>query len=387
VALGATVVAAQLAATAVIFDFQRYGISIAPLANISWAWAPQGEPRSITKQALIIAAAWVAYLIHLQLRAAGIVALFWIRKGRLEPVQWFLLGGAIAGPVLHMTLSGYAASWFGRASFPFSLILSAWGYALVFERARLSGRGRVLLAGGAAAFALTLTAVTWRFATGYESNRPYSTILPVLKLAAVLSVIAVVAAAVWWWAGRRAPRLRGRGAVILLTAVLITGAPGLVMDAKISWGVPGGPYGAKALVPASHVQAARWVRDHSLPGEVVATNSHCARLTRECGQADSFWLSAYSERTILLEGWAFAPRTMALGRSEFWDQDLYRLNEDSFYSPTEQGLSRLKTAHGVRYLVAVRQVGAESSRLREMAEAVYDNGQVAIYDLGKVASS
>jgi len=385
--LGVLVVVAQLAATAVIFGFQTYGISIAPLNNISWAWAAQGEPRSIVKQVLIIGAAFAAYLLHLQLRAAGIIPLLWIRKARLEPVQWFLLGGAIAGPVLHLTLSGYAASWFGRAAFPFSLILSAWGYALVLDRARLSARGRALLGCGAAAFALALTAVTWKYATGYAFDRPYSTIIPMLKLAAVLGIAAVVAAIAWRLAQRRLAPLRGRGGVVLLTAALVAGAPGLLMDVKVSWGVPGGPYGHKARVPASAVQAARWVRDHSDPAEVVATNSHCSRLTRECPSADSFWLSAFAERSVLLEGWAFAPRAQALGRPEFWDQELYRLNEDAFYAPTAQGLSGLRTRHGVRYLVAVREVGAESGLLQGLATVVYDNGRVAVYDLGKPAGA
>ena len=40
----------------------------------------------------------VAFLVNLELRAAGIVPLAWIRRGRLDAAQWFLLGGAVAGP-------------------------------------------------------------------------------------------------------------------------------------------------------------------------------------------------------------------------------------------------------------------------------------------------
>jgi hypothetical protein len=384
VTLGAMVAVSQLAASAVIFHFETYGLSIDPLIQLSWAWAPQGEPRPLPKQVLLIAATVAAFLLHLQLRGAGIVSLFWIRKARLEPVHWFLLGGAIAGPVLFVMFSGYAASWFGRAGFPFSLILSAWGFALVFERARLAQRGKALLAAGTTAFALALTAITWKYARGYPTGHPYSPLLPMLELAAVLGVIAVAAAVIWWLASRRLPGLKRRGGVVLLSAALVAGAPGLLMDAKFSWGVPGGPYGAKALVPASVVEAARWVRDHSDADDVVATNSHCAQVVHDCAQAASFYVSAYSERSVLLEGWAFAPRLMAVGQSEFWDDDLARLNEDAFYVPTAQGLSRLRSEHRVRYLIAVRQIAPESSRLRELAELVYDNGNAAVYDLDRV---
>ena len=40
--------------------------------------------------------------------------------------------------------------------------------------------------------------------------------------------------------------------------------------------------------------------------EVIATNAHCSRPNRvsPC-DARNFWMAAYAERTMLVEGWAY----------------------------------------------------------------------------------
>lgn len=379
---GAIVVGAQLVAMAVIFKFQRYGVRVEPFSELRPFWTENLGDRGTVKQAAVVTAVWVAFLLHLQLRAAGIIAVLWLRRLRLDPVQWFLLGGALAGPAIHVMLRGYASTWFTRAGFPFSVILSAWGYALLYERSKVDSKGRVVLGAGAAAFAVALTAISLAFGyTTYPSGHSYSQMLPILQLAAALVAFGVVAAGAWWVLRGRIPALRGRGWLVVLTAVLLAGAPGLFLDAKASWGVQGGPYGAWTAVPASQVQAARWVRGNTAPTDVIATNSHCANSARECESAESFWVSAYTERSTLLEGWSFAPRWQAGPTPGFWDQTLYQLNEDAFYAPTAEKLRLLHDRYRVRYLIAVRTVAPESEQLAGLAERRFDNGRVAVYEL------
>jgi len=380
VALGAVVAAAQLFALAAVFAFKRYGLTTSPFANISGYWYGAGK-NSLT-QFLIIVAVFAAFLLRLQLRAAGILPLVWFRRGRLTPVQWFLLGGAVAGPAFFLLFTGYAATWFTRAGFPFSLVLSGWGYAMVVDRANLSRRGRALLAAFGAAFALVLTAIAWRWApSSYPVRSSYGALLPTLLLAATLAAVAVVAGVAWRLAQRRWPALRGRGGAVLLTGVLLAGAPGLALDVRMSWGVPGGPYEEKVPVSAAQVEAARWVRDHSDPTDIVATNHHCTMPVYECDNYRTFWLSAYSERAVLVEGWSFAPRLQPNIWAPFWDQALLDLNERAFYEPTQAVLEELAREHGVRYLVAVRAVRPESPDLAALATLVYDNEKVAVYEI------
>jgi hypothetical protein len=381
VALGAAVAGAQLFALALVFAFKRYGLAISPFANINWYWQVAG--RNPVTHYLIVAAVFVAFVLHLQLRAAGILPLAWFRRGRLTAVQWFLLGGAITGPALFLIFSGYAATWFTRAGFPFSLVLSAWGFALVVERASLSRRGRALLAAFGAVFAVVLTAIAWRWAPStYPVRGSYGPIIPMLVLAATLAGVALVGGIAWRLAERRWPVLHGKGGAVLLLGVLFAGAPGLPLDVRMSWGVPGGPYEEKVPVAASQVDAARWVRDHSDPTDIVATNQHCTMPVYECDNYRSFWLSAYSERAVLVEGWSFAPRVQPNIWGPFWDPDLLDLNDRAFYDPTPAVLEQLAREHGVRYLVAVRAVRAESPDLASLATLAYDNGKVAVYELG-----
>jgi len=173
--------------------------------------------------------------------------------------------------------------------------------------------------------------------------------------------------------------LRGRGPVVALTAVLLAGAPGLLMDMRASERSPNGGAYATVPLPRSRVEAARWVRDHSAPGDVLATNVHCL-VSRPDGYCDprSFWLSAYAERRVLVEGWAFAPRVSETGDWRFWDPDRLRRNDLAFSAPTPEGLAYLRD-RGVRWLVVDRAVSPESPGLAALAARRYDDGRLAVY--------
>jgi hypothetical protein len=176
------------------------------------------------------------------------------------------------------------------------------------------------------------------------------------------------------------PGLRGRGGVVLLTAALLAGAPTLLLDlTKPGWAPS--VWGAMPL-QKSRVDAALWVRAHSAPNEVIATNEH---YLPESTNSRVFTLSAYSERSVLVEGWGFAPRVSATGggdgRGPFWDQQLLELNDDAFYGPTPAVLAELRDKHHVRYLVVERRAGVESPQLHELARKVFDNGTELVFDL------
>jgi hypothetical protein len=193
--------------------------------------------------------------------------------------------------------------------------------------------------------------------------------------------VAVLLGSAWWLAARRIPALRRRGGLVLLTAVLLAGAPGLVMDAAKSVRAPnGGPYPVVPL-PQSRVDAARWVRDHSARTDVIATNVHCisGEVPEPC-DSRSFWLSAYAERPVLVEGWGFSPRQAKVGLTPFWDPALLSLNDAAFSDPTPSTLESLR-GRGVRWLVVDRAVFMESPVLRSLAEPAYDNGRLAVYRL------
>jgi hypothetical protein len=389
IAVGAVVGAAQLFATAALFHFQTYGLRVDPLAQLRGFWTPVPD-RPGWMQWLMVLAVWVAFGVNMQLRTTGILAVLWYRRGRLEPAQLFLLGGAVAGPALWLLFSSVNSQYFTRAGFTFGVLLSGAGYAMVFDRARLSHRAKIALAAGAAVAAGVLVAVELGYAGRPQpfaslDGQWFSPLVPIWMLAAALTALGLVVAVWWWPAGRVLPGLRGRGAVVALTAVLVAGAPGLVMDVAKSVRVPnGGPY-ATIPLPRSRVEAARWARDHSRPHEVLATNVHCLSGSATAEQPDcdarSFWLSAYSERSVLVEGWGFAPRNNGAGAPDFWNPALLRLNDSVFTAPTGDNLGELRRRYHVRYLVVDQQLEVESNRLGALATLRFDNGRVAVYEL------
>ncbi|MGR6321386.1 hypothetical protein Q2K19_18820 [Micromonospora soli] len=376
-------VAAQFFATAVLFAFESHGVTVDPFSGLR-PYVPAGRSAGVTALVWVLVA--VAFLLNLQLRLAGAVALLRSRRWRLEPVQVFLLGGALAGPAVYLLVGhpGSSNQYFTRTGFAFGVLLSAWGWAEVADRADLSARGRRLLGAGAAGFAVLLTAVQLSSATSTPATQAYAPVLPLLCWATALAVLALVVGLYWPVLVARWPALAGRGGLLLLTAVLVAGAPGLVMDAAATRTYPnGGAYPVVAM-PASRVEAARWVYAHSDPDDVLATNVHCRAVVDGWCDARSFWLSGYAERSVLVEGWAFAPRMV--GRPEgpyapFWDAARQRANDAAFTAPTAAGLAALRDRYGVRWLVVDRRVGTESPTLRTLADLRHDTGRMAVYRL------
>ncbi|MGW6709248.1 hypothetical protein ACWGDE_30785 [Streptomyces sp. NPDC054956] len=400
VGLVGALVGALFFATAVIFRFETYGLQIVLLGNFNDFWFdPSHGHSSLLKAVLIVTSVAVFVLTH-QLKTVGMFPLIWRRKFKLDPIQWFLLGSAVAGPCAYLVVKGYNASYFTMAALPFGAILSAWGFCEAFERAALPRRAKAALAVATVASVALLTWALYRYSAEWnayvlrtfvhdQTHKPYHFLLPVAVTAAVLAVIALVGGLLWWAGGRVWPALRGRGGMVLLTAVLAAGAPGVFHDVLQSkqqiWD-------STWTQPASQVKAARWVRAHSDPEDILATNSHCWEFdnyTRgaKCENTRSWWLSAYSERSVLIEGWAYAPRMVAKTKGgvsylgPFWDQALFELNESAVYRPTEEILRRLHDEYHVRYVVVHRPSGHESPRLGELATKVFDNEQVAVYEL------
>ncbi|HEY0536663.1 MAG TPA: hypothetical protein VGD29_34200 [Actinoplanes sp.] len=383
-AMGVIAGLGQLFSTAVLFRFQTYGLSVAPLHNIEWFWREPPGGRSAGAQFLLVVTVWVAFLINMQLRLAGIVALAWRQRLRLEKVQLFLLGGAIGGPALFFMFDDMNAVWFMRTGLPFGVLLSAWGWMLLFEKAALPKLGRAALGWGAATFAVTVAVVALIVSKASSGARySFASMLPILIPAGILAGVALIAGIVWRLSGRAFPALAGRGGLVLLTAILLAGSPGLVLDAKRDLDhMNGGGWGSWPM-PESRVEAARWVRDHSNPNDVLATNVHCRTLEDggKCMGAQAFWLSAYAERSVLVEGWQFAPRLAGQPSPKFWNPKLLELNDETITAPTPDRIAEMHDKYHVRFLVVDRIVGPAGARMKDLATLVYSNQRMAVFEL------
>lgn len=369
VLLGLMAVIAQFLAVAVLYRFNTYGTALKPFTLLEGFYAGQGW--------LVTAGVFLGFFLNMGMRLAGIIPLLWRSWRQMLPVQWFLLGGTVAGFAACLLLDsvGGAQVYFARSGFAFGVILSAWGFVEVLDRARLTKRGHIVLAIGAAQVALALIVVQFVAARWQPKGHPYSPVIPIWQWAALLFGIAACTLFVW----HSLPKLTGKGGVVLLTFVLIAGAPGLIMDMRKSERVPNGGAYHNIAMPLSRVEAARWVRDHSNPDDVLVTNVHCLNGRQAWCDSRSFWLSAYSERRVLVEGWGFAPRTAGVVYPEFWDQDLLRRNDDAIDAPTAEELARLRDEHRVRWVVVDTLISLPSSELAQLADVAYDNGRIMVF--------
>src|SRR5262249_42871187 len=95
------------------------------------------------------------------------------------------------------------------------------------------------------------------------------------------------------------------------------------------------------LRPGS-IEAARWLRDHSSPADIVATNSHCLPSVAGVCDGRDFWLSGFAERRVLVEGWMYTERAddeLSIykhnwGEATYWDPALLAANNIVFTDPT-----------------------------------------------------
>ena len=183
-------VGAQLFAMAVLFHFQTYGVALGPFQGLERYWLPAASSTPV--QMLVVLVVFAAFLINMELRAAGILALLVLRRGRLDPVQLFLLGGALAGPAIYLTFSQPSGGneYFTRSGFAFAVLLSAWGYALVVDRARPTARMLLALGGCALVLAVVLVAVQLGYAgIVVPAQSPYSRLIPLLMWSVTVALV------------------------------------------------------------------------------------------------------------------------------------------------------------------------------------------------------
>ncbi len=130
------------------------------------------------------------------------------------------------------------------------------------------------------------------------------------------------------------------------------------------------------------VVTARWVRAHSNPDDLLATNEHRSKTNTN----RLFWLSAFSERRVLVEGWGFSERINAgydARRSPyapFWDRPLLITNDAAFTHPTEASVDDL-AAHGVRWMVLNRREDPQARSLSQVAQKRFARGDYVVYEI------
>ncbi|WP_426509967.1 hypothetical protein ACPPVO_04220 [Dactylosporangium sp. McL0621] len=236
--------------------------------------------------------------------------------------------------------------------------------------------GEAVLPARAPAFFGTITAYySWSsrsvlFASALSHvHHSWDAVLPVYVFAAL--VLAVAAAT------------RSRAAA--LTVVLFAGGAGLPYDA-VHHAKLGTAYHVR--VTPDQAAGARWLRAHSSPDEYVATNVHRVGSGEQARQSLAYWISAYSERRVLLGSWGYSPESNAIQAArrgvgpalQYWDPGRLAANDLAIYEPTPDRLRWLRDQR-VRWILVDRAQGRESPRLADQATYAWSAGDIVIYRL------
>lgn len=138
------------------------------------------------------------------------------------------------------------------------------------------------------------------------------------------------------------------------------------------------------------IEAARWLRAHSSLDDVVATNVHCEATHSIHCTPRSFWIAAYAERQMLVEGWSYVSRwsigehppadeNMTVG--PFWDPARLAANDAAIAHPTAANLAYLAQHYGVRWLFVDRLQPSDIAALKADTDVRFRNERYLIFKL------
>jgi hypothetical protein len=324
---------------------------------------------------------------------AGAYGLLVRRRGSAIDPSILLLLGICAGALGAVTVFWYPglseAYYLKGAAGAFGLLVTAGIAAVVPARFR---RGPLLVGVVVAAFIGAVAVMVIRAIGPAETPTLITAHLSGVLAAMILPVVALAAVAIIAFLGLRgfqrgSPTLRDAIPLLMIALIMGFSLPGAatLMIVPLTR-----PLAGTVPVPADGIAAAYWLRDHSDPSDLVATDLHCRPMLVKATTCDArhFWVSGYSERHVLVEGWAYTTRAIAIGRTlnvngatvPFWDQALLAQNDRAFSAPSATALAKLRAEYGVHWLFADLSA-SDGEALGRLADLRYRQGNFGVFEL------
>jgi hypothetical protein len=333
--------------------FGSFGLLVAPLVGVLWLLGSRrfrvGGRR-----------AWLFCLLSM-----GLVLGFGFNEPGTQSGLYFLFYGIVAGYIL--SADGLIELWRRRPSLSSGmtrrLLILALGFGLLV----------VLLIGAP----IWLDLFSGPRATAFTYIFRYGGLL--LGLALLYA-----AARAWIAPGRWA------AAALVSAAVLTVGALATPIDnlePAISNPSAVAQNLGKKMTPGLY-EALTWVREETPTDAVIAVNNQWIDPANRAPLA--FIYSAFAERRVFLEGWAYSQRSrdlgyanVALGLNPFANR--LRLNEAAFTQANADALRTMANRYGVRYLIADELNGypANLGRLANFGRVVYRVPGAAVLELDR----
>ncbi len=371
----------------VLFGGARQGMVISPLSFAARTWqALSGLGSQVEPPLISLLGVALTYILCWLVTWCGILGLGSRPRVLTRPAVVLMLGIGAAGfgAVLLLGSTYLNEGYFIQAAYPYLAILAAFGFVVLARREKPSHWAAAAGVGAGIVIAYlirVLCAVEVPLIPGQPEIvlfLPYVVLLAVVIVAAVLVIVT---------------RRRMRTVTLLVSLVAAIGSPAawLARIFPLGHGQAGKmTHAAPAQVPKGALAAGRWLRAHSRPDDLVATNAHCLWGRESPCDSRHFWVAALSERRVLVEGWSYTSTNMdrwrpglAVLQLPFWDDERIRSNDMAFRQPSETAIRRLRGDYGVRWLVLERHHRGRNSgldpKIEDFAQLRYRAGDYAIY--------
>ncbi|GAA0716823.1 hypothetical protein Drose_36860 [Dactylosporangium roseum] len=396
IALGPAV-AALAFSQLVLFGATSQGTALKPLADVVTGGLGISTGYStgeVTGRLLVLAAltvfAWVCVW-------AGLAGL--LRRRLPAPELTVLVGVGISGAAATMLTgqSGDSQRFFLEAARPYLSVAAVAGLVALLPAGRMTVRRALPLLGAALLGVVVVQAIqsSGRGSvpnvgnTGSYGNLTRAIVLPHVALLgfAVVSLVALLVARRWL------PITRGTAAALVVALLAGYGLNTTVQNFYLvlresrqhGWRdvIHGSP-----LVSEGTLEAGRWLRDHSSPDDLVATNAHCVTLEGRCSNLH-FSMTAYSERRMLVEGWGFSTTAHEeaarldtwVGHVPYWKPRILADNDAVFEDPSPETVDVLRDRYRIRWLFVDETQSDVSPALSTFATERYRSGVCVVYEL------
>ena len=319
---------------------------------------------------------------------AGALALRLSRAQLREPITGVIAGIGVAsmGTALLLAHPAFSEIYFIVSAWPYICLLVVMGLAAVLRSPAPGGRWlyAAAAAGGALLSYLSVKlGQQHRPATAGEHGMLRAAISLVAPWAVLVIAGLVLAVALAWRAGAG----QRRRLSVTLLALVLTGFA--LQTSLVSVRPILHPAQAAPQIPAGALEAGRWLRANSSPDDLVATNSHCYEGSTVACDSRQFWVSAYSERRVLVESWgytawahaAWIPFRLRPARVPFHHPELLADNDRAFAQPSASSIARLRDAYHVKWLFVDLTQNAPADGLDQVATLRFADGSVAVYEI------
>lgn len=327
----------------------------------------------------------------LGLLAAPLVGLVWLfrsRGARLGAGRIWLLSLLGAGLCLSFmlvepgTVSGLYFLFYGLVA---GYLLSAEGLRIAWRsRPPLSGRWRgvaTLALAFLLVIAVLMAAPTWLdLFTGPRGNA----FTYMFRYGGLLLALSLLYVAARRWIGAQ----RWAAAALVSAGLLAVGALATPIDyvePAITTPAAARNNLGKQMTPTLY-GALSWIRDDTPADSVIAVNNQWIDAANSVPL--EFIYSAFSERRVFLEGWAYSQRARDVGYAEIASgvnpfADRLSLNQAAFAHANPRALRTMARRYGVRYLVidVLNGYPADVKALSRFGRAVYTAPGVLVLEL------